>query len=1585
MLPAPTLSSSIEAIAKPPSTTINPLNDPNAATNVNTSASAINGLSASILANSGNLNLAGLNANMTLQSLQSLGNASISISASGTNVLPKTATFLNQLEVMMTAVKKEASALEAMKLKLKEMEDLKGRYQDVKKKLQDTEQEVFDYKKKISDYEHNLSEMRQDMQKLNDLFTSNSLQLMDTQSKLQKSDAEVANLKLEKDYLLKENEKLLEYKKAGKNLKIQYNSLKQTLEDEKNSFQAQIADWQTKFQKSEKSKSEISNHVYQLTEEIEKLKASVQDKQQAVKSTESLVREEKDKFQTYRDRSLMIIEDLKQRYELKLLKIKKIIPENSSLTIEIVKLQQLVNNKTEENSDLLTKANLIEEKYTDLKRSHEKLLQGASDHSKELQSKLSGLMQENNSLKQKFIVKQNENETLQNDLLTLKSNMSNQENSFQIKEMELSNALKSVNQQKEEFSYKLTQVTAQYDTLNNSYKQETAKYWEELHKLKANENTLLEENERLTSELQQINLRLHFLENENLLSQKQLENKSNDNHQIVATLKEELEKRVNELMNIRSEKESLAEREKELSTQLAEFKLEYSKLDGLMKKTLEAEKTKYQKELAVKTNRVKTLENEKGELLSETHELMTQLTEKQKEITIIKNLNEEKISSLNKVSESLDLLRLQVSEKNKEIGNYQAIEKDLKDKLAESQNYLSSEMSKYDGVIKDLKKGFSQQVLELNQTIQQLLKENESVKAMVTAREEAISSMEKEKEKVVTENSKLLSKNNEINELYNQDVNNLRKEILELRNKYKIVLENKNLLEKEILNLQRTLSSQDLEKGKYVDNLKSLENSLHMANEKLSFLGQQNDHLTTTNTQLVCKTQEMESHLNHKNLLIDNLQQNLSNLEKDSILEIKRLKLIISSHENEINEQKSLTASFLKEINEYKSNLSKITNNNQNTVQNIMDEMKKTEELLMKERKARAKEQDDYFQKSKEYEMNLELLQKSCQDITNNYKTDLNKLEMKMSLLEQENERLKSQCKEKDLRMEEVENSSFAYRKKILESKEKTDLLESDLQEFRTKYENEVNLRKRLEQRVKQLSEQQSESLLESSAGANSVANLIPPRSRGGYIDMDGSLGGGNPYDFSSLSARGNGANRSEFPHNNSSNNNNNGGGNDFIASNSMKNFSLNSLSGDEFSDMKSAHSVPTLPLQYATSGNNNNYPSHSSNLTIASDLSSQYTRQTQPAFQSPARPGQQQHQQLPGGNQAGAASPAVDRVSAALALKLAQQQRSFPFPVGNQSNPSAPNINNNNNSTGNNNNNGSNSNSGAGMMGGNSQQAAAAANRFSRPASSNIYQPASSNVSNSGGNFSSSSSFSRAPPFQQGGPGIGGMGMGSYNDDILAADYDNNSNNSEVGYSNGNIIYPMGGQVNSNSHHHGNGNGSSNAFNEYMNSELASQPSNAVEESIRRAQEKINRKLGKVPSSGDLGTPAQQQQNRESKTPNSGRSANKLHETIQQAHSLYPASPSHSFEKYQPPDDLARHIVSNNDDLSVPSVKPLSPPEPIALPYDSGLGSGKFDDFTPHSQQSNSTNGGGGGGKKKKGGKKKAVGGAGAGGLPPL
>jgi chromosome segregation ATPase len=1608
MLPSPKLSSSIEALnPKSLSSTIPSLSQSGANNNGTVLLPSMNNpLTSSIPAPSA----ASLPLSNSLQALnasfQSLnlppGALASSLSASltgnpgtmggggglgvGPSVTNKTATFLSQLEVMMAAVKKEASALESMKIKLKEMEELKSRYNELKKKFSDKETENEEKAKKLAFYESNLIEMRSDMQKLNDLYTSNHGHLSTAQQRISSLETELTDIRNQKDFFFKETEKIPELKSAVKTLKIQLKSVNNTLEEVKKNFISAEEEWKKEKHRLEKSKDEVNSHIYLLSDEVEKYKQSLSFKIEETKEIQAVHTKEKEHSQLYKERASMIMEDLKVRYESKILKIKRIIPENSSLTIEIVKYQQQLSAKTEEVAELTSKLTILDEKTKNFRENSEKMLSSLQENTKELSHKCSTYLQEINNLKQKYIMKQNEAETLQNELLNLKNNLCNQEQTFTTREMELSNSLKGVSSQRDELSYKLTNITQQYENVSTQLKNETTKYWEELHKLKSSETSLIEENEKLSNELSTITVRLHHLETEKLSSQKQLETKTQDNNHIITALKEELEKRLNEIMGIRTEKDVLMEKEKELLVQNVTLKQEFQRLDTLMKKTLENERSQFQNTLQTEKNKIKNLEFSKHQLLEENENLEMKIIEIQKEIPILKGLNEEKIHQLEKHNDQVDLLKTQLLEKSKENSKFNEEIRNLKEKLTENHHYLQNELGKYDNIIKDNKKSHSQQILELNSQLSSLFKEIESYKTMLLTKDDSIMNLEKEKEKFFQENIKLSSKNNELNESFNAEINTLRKELYDYRNKQKISQESKTKLEKDVINFQMLINNLEVDLQKAIETNRNLENNHTNLQEKMKTLQTTNDNLSTNNTQLTCKLQEYESILSHKNNIIDNLNNNIINIEKDSLMEIKRLKLLSSSNDNEVNELRTTNSSLLKEINEYKTNLSKLQNNNNSTLNNILEEMKKTEDLLTKERKARQSENDSFYNKNREYEVNYELLQKNCHEISSTFKQDIHKLELKLSLIENDNDRYKNQLREKDLRIEEIENSAFSNRKKLLEMKERMDILENENIEMKNKLETEISLKKRLEARCKQLSEES----YEQSTAVLSSSNYIPPRSRGvvgmGGMDSssffdDGTVGGSvatRPF-----SARGSGGgaaaggnygmmNGSGFK-SPSPKNFNQGGGNDgrgggrfdtnssnhgnsmYGGNGSYSTSSLHHSSDPYLSSqnemMVSSQSIPTLPLHTSSFNNGHNHPM-SSNLTINSDITASTAPRHQ-QFSSPTRSSHPNQLQQP-------PSPAVDRVSAALSLKLAQQQRSFALPGGGGGGGGSDNKS---------------------IMSGNGSLSSynSQSRSNARPLSASQQYQQNSVLSQQGRtpSFASSSIPEDRATGNSFARGVGSSS--SYNDDILAADYDNASNNSEVGYSSSNIIYP------SNYQQQGAGI-RSNSNDSYEKEETTN---NAIEESIKRTQMIINRKLGKGSVGGDSSsnlthsTPLHHSSSSSSssshdlygKAPNSGRSANKLHETIQQAHSLYPAtssssssglpSPSQSFEReresgvnaiassviasanaalshsyHNHNDDSDRHMSASSSsfmldgDLSIPPVKPMSP---VALEFDGG------------------------------------------------
>ena len=78
-----------------------------------------------------------------------------------------------------------------------------------------------------------------------------------------------------------------------------------------------------------------------------------------------------------------------------------------------------------------------------------------------------------------------------------------------------------------------------------------------------------------------------------------------------AALKDELERRIAELMQVRNERDSLLTEKAKMSEQIADFETTLKKNESMFQRTLELDRANIQKEVKVKLVRVRNLEEEK--------------------------------------------------------------------------------------------------------------------------------------------------------------------------------------------------------------------------------------------------------------------------------------------------------------------------------------------------------------------------------------------------------------------------------------------------------------------------------------------------------------------------------------------------------------------------------------------------------------------------------------------------------------------------------------------------------------------------------------------------------------------------------------------------------------------------------------------------------------------------------------------------------------------------------------------------------------------------------------------------------------
>lgn len=900
-----------------------------------------------------------------------LGSSATSMTG-GTAGFPKTGNFLNQLETMMSAVKKEAGALESMKQKLKDMEELKSKYFEAKNKIQESEREAVDMKRKLRDYEQQNQDLRHDMQKLNDIYNNDRAKFIELQQANARLEQELTGVALEKDFFLKESQRIPELKKAFKSTKATLQQLKSTHEEEKIALQTQIAELEKKSDKQEKSKSEISQHVWQLTEQIDNMKQELDEKKNTMRLIEIKNEESKKSSAIVKERYMMVVEDYKVHMENRKFKYRELQEEIVQLKNEKESLVWTLARKEDEQSISSKKLVLLQESYDETTKTLTKSVASLQETVRDLSTKNAILVQELSNSKQNLGMKGEDVEKLQSELSRLRQLAQTLENQGVQKEVEYQHNLKSLTTQKDEYFYKLQSVSAQLETVTAQGKTEQSKYWEELKKLKETEAQLVEEAEKVSAELQEKLVYIHNLEMEKNNREKSMKTEVYDASNMINTLKDELEKRLAELVTVRQEKDQLQASKEQLEKTSEELKNEVKRNEEMFKRTLESERNKYKQELLTRQNRVKSLEQEKSELLNETQELMSQTTDAQRQLSRAKQQVEDAQGAQGRITEQLDFTTAKNQELTSELKKMLQIEQDLREQIKRNEEMAHEELRKFDTLFKESKKNSSQQALELNQQMKALFDEIEGQKRQIYEYHDKEKKWELDKDKLRTETENAQQRLVEAQDNFNKEAYNLKREIQDMRQKQKMAAEQKTKIEMEVINLRMECSAAESEVVKLKDMHKHANSQYQQSQDQVKSLQTQLDQLTVNKTQQQNRISELENVVQSKNAALEHLHTDFQQLERENLLEIRRLKLCLSNTEQEINELRPLNHHLSKELNDCKTQLSRNQSQHNSSVTNMLEEVKKLEENLSKERRLRSQEQEEHRRQVKDMELLLE-------------------------------------------------------------------------------------------------------------------------------------------------------------------------------------------------------------------------------------------------------------------------------------------------------------------------------------------------------------------------------------------------------------------------------------------------------------------------------------------------------------------------------------------------------------------------------------------------------------------------------------
>lgn len=169
--------------------------------------------------------------------------------------------------------------------------------------------------------------------------------------------------------------------------------------------------------------------------------------------------------------------------------------------------------------------------------------------------------------------------------------------------------------------------------------------------------------------------------------------------------------------------------------------------------------------------------------------------------------------------------------------------------------------------------------------------------------------------------------------------------------KAKIVLENKTRVEMEVITVRGELTRLEADLQRSMEQSKSLETHLSSAKEQLSTSLSTIEQLTESCNKYKGLNSELDETVQRKNKAIESLKEDMVKMERDSLIEIRRLRLQMTSAEQEINELRPMIPLLQKEASDTKANALKLQANNSGTVNGLLEEVRKAEDNLNKERK----------------------------------------------------------------------------------------------------------------------------------------------------------------------------------------------------------------------------------------------------------------------------------------------------------------------------------------------------------------------------------------------------------------------------------------------------------------------------------------------------------------------------------------------------------------------------------------------------------------------------------------------------------
>ena len=523
--------------------------------------------------------------------------------------------------------------------------------------------------------------------------------------------------------------------------------------------------------------------------------------------------------------------------------------------------------------------------------------------------------------------------------------------------------LRTEKENKEDILRKVASASTQIELLQSQLMESHERYRETLQQQKQINDELRIEVAALQRSNEELQFKVKKDESDMREIRDLMQSEASATSHMTNSLRDELEKRLQELLNLRKERDSLLAEKDSFLMVASEREKSIQRKEEAFQKALEGDRARLQQELKSAVSRFKELEKDKNELLQENSDIAGKLLAMQSDLTKI-------TEELNTVGRQRDDVKMQLVESKarlvdtlEELKAANRDEQNLRDESVKMERLFKEEVHRLEVLVKESKREAVSQVAQLSGNLKVASEEIASLKAhiedILTAEKNAVVEVDNLRNVIILKT-----------QAYEYSEGKLTDEIALLKAELNVTMEKLQRssevnaqLEIEKANLaQSTISNRsDLEKLRG----KCSEIEIQLRDEK-GEREQLKAKLASTleaYNSMKLKYVEVNEAFLRQTKDYEDLHEAYSRAEREGMAEARGLRVTLSTANIEIKDLKSLLDNLRQELTDSKTSLARLQSSSSSTIAALSDELRNTEDRFGEYRKASQGEQNELHQR----------------------------------------------------------------------------------------------------------------------------------------------------------------------------------------------------------------------------------------------------------------------------------------------------------------------------------------------------------------------------------------------------------------------------------------------------------------------------------------------------------------------------------------------------------------------------------------------------------------------------------------------